>query len=73
MTLYSTKLPPLHVIIPPEQCAVDTLTLDPSGATPAMVWGMLAMTPAAIIMGYTLTRIGASFCNEARNAVFSSV
>ena len=53
--------------------AVDALTADPSGLTPAAMAGVLALTPAALVVGYGLARAGASFCNELRNAVFAKV
>ncbi|PRW21021.1 ABC transporter B family member mitochondrial [Chlorella sorokiniana] len=48
---------------------IDSLTADPTGLTPATVAGVLALTPPALIVGYGVARAGASFCNEARNAV----
>lgn len=52
---------------------VDSLAADPSALTPATVAGVLALTPPALIVGYGVARAGASFCNEARNAVFAQV
>jgi ABC transporter ATM len=52
---------------------IDSLTADPTGLTPATVAGVLALTPPALIVGYGVARAGASFCNEARNAVFAKV
>lgn len=52
---------------------VDSLAADPSALTPAAVAGVLALTPPALIVGYGVARAGASFCNEARNAVFAQV
>jgi ATP-binding cassette, subfamily B (MDR/TAP), member 7 len=53
--------------------AIDSLALDPSGATPASVFGIAALTPAALLIGYGAARAGASLCSEARNAVFAKV
>lgn len=53
--------------------AIDSLALDPSGATPATVFGVAALTPAALLIGYGAARAGASLCSEARNAVFAKV
>lgn len=50
---------------------IDSLTADPTALTPATVAGVLALTPPALIVGYGVARAGASFCNEARNAVFA--
>lgn len=52
---------------------VDALTLDPSGTTPATIAGLVALTPATLILGYGAARAGAALCNEARNAVFAQV
>lgn len=52
---------------------VDTLSADPTGLTPATVGTVVAMTPPMLIVGYGVSRIGASFCNEMRNAVFAKV
>lgn len=52
---------------------IDSLTADPTALTPATVAGVLALTPPALIVGYGVARAGASFCNEARNAVFAKV
>ena len=41
---------------------------------PVSTGGMLVMTtPAMLIVGYGAARIGASLCNEARNAVFATI
>ena len=54
--------------------AIDALTVDPSGATPvSTALGYAALTPAALIVCYGAARVGASLCNEARNAVFAQV
>jgi ATP-binding cassette subfamily B (MDR/TAP) protein 7 len=53
--------------------AIDSLALDPTGATPATVFGVAAMTPAALLIGYGAARAGSSLCSEARNAVFAKV
>lgn len=50
---------------------IDALTADPTALTPATVAGVVALTPPALIVGYGVARAGASFCNEARNAVFA--
>ncbi|KDD74120.1 hypothetical protein H632_c1554p0, partial [Helicosporidium sp. ATCC 50920] len=52
--------------------AVDSLTADPSGATPATVYAAVALTPLALAASYGLARAGASACNEMRNAVFAT-
>lgn len=52
---------------------MDALNLDPSGATAMAVGGAVMATPVMLILGYTLARVGASFCSEARNAVFATV
>jgi ABC transporter ATM len=52
---------------------VDALTADPTAVTPASVAGVVALTPAALIVGYGVARAGAALCNEARNAVFAKV
>ncbi|GAB4819644.1 hypothetical protein N2152v2_006690 [Parachlorella kessleri] len=52
---------------------VDALTADPTGLTPASIGGVLALTPAALVMGYGVARAGSAFCNEMRNAVFAKV
>ncbi|KAL6774149.1 ATM2 [Auxenochlorella protothecoides x Auxenochlorella symbiontica] len=52
---------------------VDALNADPSGLTPASVAGLMVLGPTSLVLGYGLARIGASFCSEARNAVFASV
>lgn len=51
--------------------AVDGLSLDPTGATP--VAAAMALTPAALITTYGLTRAGSTLCNELRNATFAKV
>lgn len=52
--------------------AVDSLTLDPSGATPAaMVF--LSMTPPALLLSYGVVRATAALCNDMRGAIFASV
>eukprot|EP00887_Chlorella_sp_A99_P007179 scaffold2.g7179.t1 len=48
--------------------AVDALAVDPSGLTPATVGSALALTPAALIVGYGAARAAASLCGELRNA-----
>lgn len=53
--------------------AVDALTVDPTGITPAMIGGLVAATPATLIILYGAARAGASLCNEMRNAVFAQV
>jgi ATP-binding cassette, subfamily B (MDR/TAP), member 7 len=52
---------------------VDALSVDPSGLTPAAVGTVLTMTPPMLIVGYGVSRIGASLCNEMRNAVFAKI
>lgn len=52
--------------------AVDSLTLDPSGCT-AITGAVLAGTPVALLVSYGVVRAAASFCNEMRGAVFSTV
>ena len=52
---------------------VDALTVDPSGMTPAALAGVVSATPAMLIVGYGAARVGASLCNELRNAVFSRI
>lgn len=51
--------------------AVDGLTIDPSGGT--AVGPALALTPAALIVGYGAARAGSALCNELRNATFAKV
>jgi len=53
--------------------AIDSLALDPTGATPATVFGVAALTPTALLIGYGAARAGTSLCSEARNAVFAKV
>jgi ABC transporter ATM len=53
--------------------AVDALTLDPTGATPVTMLGVLALAPPAALAGYGIARAGASFCSEMRNLVFAKV
>ena len=43
-----------------------TMRTLPTGA-------VAALTPAAILVGYGVSRAGASFCNELRNATFAKV
>ncbi|CAD7698438.1 unnamed protein product [Ostreobium quekettii] len=52
--------------------AVDSLTLDPSGTT-ATTGTLIACTPVALLAMHGIVRSMASFCNEMRGAVFSSV
>lgn len=52
---------------------VDALSQDPTGASPAVIAGVLAATPPMLVLGYGVARVGASLCNEARNAVFATV
>lgn len=52
---------------------MDALAADPSGMTPAAIGTLLSATPAMLIVGYGVSRAGASFCNEARNAVFAKI
>lgn len=47
--------------------------MDPSGMTPAAIGAVVSATPAMLIVGYGVSRVGASFCNEARNAVFAKI
>ena len=42
--------------------AVDGLT---GGATVVPLWGAVALTPAALLVGYGLARGGAALCNGA--------
>jgi ATP-binding cassette subfamily B (MDR/TAP) protein 7 len=53
--------------------AVDALTMDPSGATPVSMMGLLALTPPTLLAGYGMARAGAAFCGEMRNLVFAKV
>ena len=59
--------------------AVDALAVSSSGvatgsdALAAVALPMLALTPTAILVGYGVSRAGASFCNELRNATFAKV
>ena len=53
--------------------AVDALTLDPTGATPVTMLGLLALTPPAMLAGYGMARAGSAFCGELRNLVFAKV
>jgi len=48
--------------------AVDSLAL-PGAGMDAALWG----TPVMLLVGYGAAKAGASFCSEARNAVFSKV
>jgi ABC transporter ATM len=43
--------------------AVDGLS---GGATVVPMWGVAALTPAALLVGYGLARGGAALCNGAR-------
>lgn len=52
---------------------VDTLSVDPTGLTPATIGTVVALTPPMLVVGYGVSRIGASLCNEMRNAVFAKV
>lgn len=52
---------------------MDALAADPSGMTPAAIGAVVSATPAMLIVGYGVSRAGASFCNEARNAVFAKI
>lgn len=52
---------------------VDALSVDPTGLTPATIGTVLTMTPPMLIVGYGVSRIGASLCNELRNAVFAKI
>lgn len=52
---------------------VDALSVDPTGLTPATIGTVLTMTPPMLIVGYGVSRIGASLCNEMRNAVFAKI
>lgn len=52
--------------------AVDSLTLDPSGATPAITVA-IAMTPPALLLSYGVIRATAALCNDMRSAIFASV
>lgn len=52
--------------------AVDALSVDPTGVTPTMLWG-LALTPPAMVVAYGGARAAATCCNELRNAVFAKV
>jgi hypothetical protein len=52
---------------------VDALSEDPTGLTPAAIGTVVALTPPMLVVGYGVSRIGASLCNEMRNAVFAKV
>lgn len=52
---------------------VDALSEDPTGLTPATIGTVVALTPPMLVVGYGVSRIGASLCNEMRNAVFAKV
>jgi hypothetical protein len=52
---------------------VDALAIDPTGATPGALWGVLTLGPVALLMGYGISRAGAAFCGEVRNIVFAKV
>lgn len=41
--------------------------------TPALVGGTIALIPSTLILGYGAARMGASLCNELRNAVFARI
>jgi ATP-binding cassette subfamily B (MDR/TAP) protein 7 len=47
--------------------------VDPTGLTPATIGTVVALTPPMLVVGYGVSRIGASLCNEMRNAVFAKV
>lgn len=53
--------------------AVDALSIDPSGLTPMNIGAAIALTPPMLIAGYGVSRIGASLCNEMRNAAFAKI
>ncbi|GBF89753.1 metal ABC transporter permease [Raphidocelis subcapitata] len=53
--------------------AVDALAIDPTGATPGALWGVLTLGPVAMLMGYGISRAGAAFFGEMRNIVFAKV
>ena len=60
--------------------AVDALAVSAAGAAtgPAALAAagapaLVAFTPAAMLAGYGVSRAGASFCNELRNATFAKV
>jgi ABC transporter ATM len=59
--------------------AIDALAVSQAGvatgpeALAAVAFPVLAATPAAILVGYGVSRAGASFCNELRNATFAKV
>lgn len=53
--------------------AVDALALDPTGATPSAMWGVMQLSPVALLLGYGISRAGAAFCGEMRNIVFAKV
>lgn len=60
--------------------AVDALAIGATGVAtgPAALAAVplgaaVALTPAAMLMGYGVSRAGASFCNELRNATFAKV
>ena len=59
--------------------AVDALAVGATGAAtgPAALAAVpaaaVAFTPAAMLAGYGVSRAGASFCNELRNATFAKV
>ena len=52
--------------------AVDGLAAT-SGGDPLMSTSVLALTPAALLVGYGVARVTAVGCNELRNAVFAKV
>lgn len=53
--------------------AIDALNIDPTAASAVPVVGVVAMTPAALLLGYGIARSGAAFCGEMRNLVFAKV
>ena len=52
---------------------VDALSEGPTGLTPATIGTVVALTPPMLVVSYGVSRIGASLCNEMRNAVFAKV
>lgn len=71
--------PPALSTPPPRQVpfffkhAVDSLSIDPTGLTTSPYLGLLHLGPLALLTGYGISRIGASFCGELRNVVFAKV
>ena len=51
---------------------MDGLATSPSG-DPLLSTSVLALTPAALLVGYGVARVTAVGCNELRNAVFAKV